>query len=309
MLPAELAQRIDWKTLELQTGTFVDPSLAASQSDLLFRAKIDDRDVFVYVLFEHQSSPDALMPLRLLRYVVRILEAHIRKSADPLPLPSVIPVVLHHSESGWTAPTELAPLFVEALIAVPELARWTPQFQFVLDDISRLSDEALHARALGAFPSLVLWALRDARTPARLLATMGLWAEAFAAVAGAPSGKDALVALFRYISLVSELPATTLHDTVQRVAPEAEEAVMTLAEQLIQQGRTEGRSEGRAEGRAEGRTEGRRGQLRRLLRAKFGGVPTAYEGKLDAASEDQLDAWAERLLVADCVESVFSDDH
>jgi hypothetical protein len=46
------------------------------------------------------------MPLRLLRYVVRILESHVQDAATPslaLPLPLVIPVVLHHSETGWTA--------------------------------------------------------------------------------------------------------------------------------------------------------------------------------------------------------------
>jgi hypothetical protein len=107
------------------------------------------------------------------------------------------------------------------------------------------------------------------------------------------------------------LSATTLHETVQRVAPEAEDAVMTLAEQLIQQGRTEGRAEGRTEGRTEGRAEGRAeatlGLLRRQLLIKFGMMPSRYESKLEAASEQQLDVWAERLLVADRIELVFAE--
>ena len=43
----------------------------------------------------------------------------------------------------------------------------TPHFRCIVDDLSRLSDQDLKARALGAFPTLVLWALRDARAPGR----------------------------------------------------------------------------------------------------------------------------------------------
>ena len=38
------------------------------------QATLDGRAAFVYVLIEHQSSPDPMMPLRMLRYVMRIWE-------------------------------------------------------------------------------------------------------------------------------------------------------------------------------------------------------------------------------------------
>jgi hypothetical protein len=46
----------------------------------------------------------------------------------------------------------------------------TPHFRCIVDDLSRLSDQDLMARALSAFPTLVLWALRDARTPGQIQA-------------------------------------------------------------------------------------------------------------------------------------------
>ena len=54
----------------------------------------------MYVLFEHQSGVDAMMPLRLLKYVVRVLERQVREDGPVLPLPLVVPVVLHHSEGA-----------------------------------------------------------------------------------------------------------------------------------------------------------------------------------------------------------------
>ena len=50
-LPPEVAARIDWNTLKLEPGSFVDPNLRLSESDLLFSAKADGREIGIYVLF------------------------------------------------------------------------------------------------------------------------------------------------------------------------------------------------------------------------------------------------------------------
>jgi hypothetical protein len=78
-------------------------------------------------------------------------------------LPVVIPVVVHHGEAGWTATTRFENLFDADLLAEPDIAGLVPHFGFVLDDISRLSDEDLARRALGLVATLSLWALRDGR--------------------------------------------------------------------------------------------------------------------------------------------------
>src|SRR6187399_1970474 len=76
VLPAALVARTDFSTLALCPGSYIDENLAGSQSDLLFSVKVDGKPSLIYVLFEHQSSPDKLMPLRLLGYIVRILVRH-----------------------------------------------------------------------------------------------------------------------------------------------------------------------------------------------------------------------------------------
>jgi predicted transposase/invertase (TIGR01784 family) len=64
-LPAELAQRIDWSTLALQPGSFVDPELGLRHTDLLFSATLDGHGALLYLLVEHQSTPDPLMVARV----------------------------------------------------------------------------------------------------------------------------------------------------------------------------------------------------------------------------------------------------
>jgi len=52
-------------------ASYVDEALSASQSDLLFSVRVAERPALLFILFEHQSQPDRLMPLRLLRHILR----------------------------------------------------------------------------------------------------------------------------------------------------------------------------------------------------------------------------------------------
>ena len=74
LLPAALGEHVQWSTLDLVSGEFLDPQLAHLQSDLLFTVDIGARSACLYVLFEHQSTVDRFMPLRLLRYMTRVWE-------------------------------------------------------------------------------------------------------------------------------------------------------------------------------------------------------------------------------------------
>ena len=61
----------------------------------------------------------------------------------------------------------------------------------------------------------------------------------------------------------------------------------------------------REEGREEGRIQGEVTILERLLRRRFGPVSEATRTRLQTATPDQLEAWAERLLDAPNSDAVF----
>ena len=67
VLPAPLSAAIEWSTLELCPGSFVDPRLSQQHTDLLFKVRYAGHDAHLYVLFEHQSTEDSLMPSRILQ--------------------------------------------------------------------------------------------------------------------------------------------------------------------------------------------------------------------------------------------------
>jgi hypothetical protein len=296
LLPPKLAARIDWSALTLVPGVYVDEKLRLSHSDLLFTAPCGGASLLLYLLFEHQSTHDPRMAFRLLQYMVRIWEA---VSRDDGRLPVILPLVLHHSERGWTSSTEFEALLDadDELLAL--VGPYVPRFAFLLDDLSAERDAALHARAmLSALGRLLLLCLRHAREPEELVAELRRWVDLLEQVRGAPGGVAALAQVWSYVMVAlrkEEAPEVVVKRLVAVVGKESEEEIMTAAEILIQRGREQGEE------------RGVRGTLLRLLRTRFGEVPDATRARIEAAGKLQLDAWVDRLLTAKSLDEVFAE--
>jgi predicted transposase/invertase (TIGR01784 family) len=107
VVPPMLAQGLDWSTLTLRPGSFVDSALAHQHTDLLYSAAWHDGgEAFVYFLFEHQSTlpTDGLMAHRLFRYQGRIWDRWRADHPKTKKLPMIIPIVMYHGEAPWTEP-------------------------------------------------------------------------------------------------------------------------------------------------------------------------------------------------------------
>jgi predicted transposase/invertase (TIGR01784 family) len=60
------ASCMDWASLALLPGSFINDQMWGFEADLLFSVKIGPSDALVYILWEHQRSEDPGMALRLL---------------------------------------------------------------------------------------------------------------------------------------------------------------------------------------------------------------------------------------------------
>lgn len=87
-----------------------------------------------------------------------------------------------------------------------------------------------------------------------------------------------------------------------RSMPEHKEKVMTIAQEL----REEGRKAGLAEGTKRGRVEGRQEALLRVLDHRFRRLPKKLRERVRAASASELDTWLDRAVDAPTLEAVFS---
>jgi len=137
----EITQELDLDTLALEKDTFIDPQLRESYSDLLYSVQLKNQrmdvgQALVYFLFEHKSEAEALTAFQMLRYIVRIWEQRLRNNR---PLCPIIPLVVYHGETAWSAPRR-----IEDLVASPEAFReFSVQFGFPLLDLSQTSDDEL----------------------------------------------------------------------------------------------------------------------------------------------------------------------
>lgn len=298
ILPADLASKIDLESLDVVPGSFVDDELAERHVDLLFRTRLHvGSTAYVYLLLEHQSEPDALMPWRILVYMIRIWQKHLRESPDARSLPLIIPLVIHHGEQGWTAPRRLHELF-DDLDVHPFLGSVLPDFELLIDDLVHRDDAELRARPLPAVAKLTLWVLRDARIDGRLAEHVRAWTEELRQVASAPD-LDGFIALMRYIANVGgRATFEEIRSAIAREVPHEEAAMITAAESFRQEGFELGKTEGKLEGKAEGVLEGMRVMVRRAFETRFGTAPHAFTARVASASEAELSRLLERVVVA-----------
>jgi predicted transposase YdaD len=286
VLPPGLAARIDWGTLTLRPGSFVDEALALQHSDLLFSATLSGRMALIYVLCEHKSGPEGLTAFQLLRYMVRVWEDHRQRHPEARLLPAIVPVVVHHGEGGWTVARGFEELLDVDEETLADLGAHVVRFRFVLDDLSQESDEALRARAMSALGRLSLWCLRNARRPEQIVAGVREWLGLVQEVRRAPNGMAALVKLWRYVLEVGERfgPEDLVARLTAAMGPKEKEAVVTAGEQLVERGRQEGERKGQQK------------VLLKMLRARFGELPEAVVAQVNAAGSAELELWIDRIL-------------
>ena len=298
-LPPEIVRHLDLSTAERCEDHFVDETLQAVETDLLYRVRWAGREAFLYVLLEHQSGVEVLMAFRMLRYVVRIWERWLRGHEGATSLPPVIPLVLYHGRGRWTAATELTDLIDAPCRLIDVLRPHLPAFSFRLEDLSEQDDETLRALETTAFVRLVLLLLKRAREgdgASLLRACAGL----FSAASKGPLGFQDVMAALQYLVRVSEgVHEEDIRWLADELSQESEEVIVTLADRW--------REEGLTRGREEGREQGRRSMLLKMLRLRFGEIPDGVVARVGAACLDEIDSWAERVLTAASAEEVVAN--
>jgi hypothetical protein len=275
---------------------------------VLFQVDIAGRPALLYVLLEHQSKPDPLMPLRVLGYAVRVMEEHLRDHPDSKRVPLVLPIVVHHGEQGWTAPRTFAEVLDAPAELLASLGPYLPSFELLIDDLAAISEGELRRRQMTSLATLTLLALQRLRGTSDVIAELRRLLDLAEQVLDAPRGTDAFAAVLSYILEVTNVARPELGELVRQLGPRGEEAIMSTADVIRAEGRAEGRMEGRAEGRMEGRAEALAEALLRVLRVR--GLVASDEQRrraLGCADLEVLARWLDRAATAGSVDDVFAD--
>lgn len=94
--------KIDFRTIENIGTRFISEDYEKRESDLIYKVKIEDeKEIYIYILLENQSSVDKFMPVRCLNYITGLYLELIKAKGEKIELPAIFPIVLYNGDEKW----------------------------------------------------------------------------------------------------------------------------------------------------------------------------------------------------------------
>jgi predicted transposase YdaD len=304
ILPDRVARHIDWDSLQAVHASFVDAALSQRHGDLMFSARlVEGHEVYLWLLFEHQSTIDRWMPLRMLEMVVEFLKGWRKEHPEALRLPAILPIVLYQGATPWTAPRTLAELYDLSDQALRDLSEFLLSLRFVLDDLRVTPDDALMERPVDDLVRVALVVMKHV-TSERVLDLLARLREEIVRLLATEHGRIGLSGIVWYIECVH--PELNRFDILRHLGPVVgpeitktmESYEETLKRMWIEKHTRLARNEGKQEGQQE--------LLLRLLARRFGALPEAVTAQVMNAGREELECWSDRILDAASLDDVFA---
>ena len=135
----EWVHSLDFDTCEPLDKSFISEHYKETESDLIYKIQFQDREVYIYILIEFQSTVDPFMALRVLNYITNFYMDFLVNNSGVSKLPAVFPIVLYNGNARWTAPVNLSALIEQT----PPLGRFALDFEYFLIAENQYSQEAL----------------------------------------------------------------------------------------------------------------------------------------------------------------------
>ncbi len=274
-LPEDIRRHIDFDHLEITDGTYVDEKLRDKHSDIVYRTKIRGQAAFLYILFEHQSSPDPVMVFRLLCYMVNLWREYRDQNPKAKKLPVIIPIVLYHGQEKWNSPLSFSGM-IEG--HNDDLCVFIPDFTYQLYDLKKYRDENLMIGDMALRAVLHLFRhIFDPDFGEHLLRAM----QTLAQMDDRRKSLEFLELVLRYVYHARNEDRETARGYIEQGiacfdSEKAKEVAMTVAEQIRQEGKTS--------------------LLSVMLAERFGKISRQIEQKLSGSDAGTLDRFGRAIF-------------
>ncbi len=150
-LPEMLSATAHWQTLKIEPDSFVG-RYQNHLADILYSVEIGEGNerAYIYLLCEHKSSPERLLPLQIYRYSAEIWQMWLqqqRKAKQSIEhLPLLWPIIFYHGDQRpYPFSTDIRDCFANRKVAT---ALFDRPYQLV--DLSCYSDEQLKQHGVAA---------------------------------------------------------------------------------------------------------------------------------------------------------------
>jgi len=234
-LPEDVRKHLDLESLIVEKGSYVDEDQRNHFSDLVFSVNLKNGELTkVYCLFEHKSTPEVMVSLQVLRYMV--LEwNNILKQKDAIvrKLAPIIPIVVYQGHPKWNVGRDF-----HGIIDFPadSFKTFIPDFKYLLWDFSGVDDKELQDALILRYYVLICKALGSDDLPDYLFELV----EAFYKTLGSKTALEYIEIFFRYIAKSSEkVSKKDFENALKKLSHGGEQVMNTLAEQWKTEGREE----------------------------------------------------------------------
>ncbi len=307
---ADIVKRIDLGRVKLVQTTFVERDYRHVESDVVLLAPLRRRKgertarvLLIYILIEHQSEPDRLMPLRSVDYVVQIFKYQVRewskthRSLARIRLHPVLPVVFYTGTQRWDSVGRLVDL-VEMGEAFESA---TPAMEPLFINLPVIDPKILEEK--GGFFGWVLRLIQQRKSRPREFRR--LLNRAIQHLENMPQAERR-----RWLELLSYIMALVYHVREPSEWPSLQQAIEASVQtdehrQEVFEMRRTIADELKEEGAKEGAIKKSQQTLIRLLKRRFGDVPDELSSAIRATSDpEQLDEWLDRFVTAETLEEV-----
>ena len=161
--------QLNFETLEKVNASFVSETNRQREADMIWRVRMKDTWLYVYLLLEFQSSVDRTMALRMMTYI-GLFYQDLAKSSEYKDkehlLPPVLPLVLYNGQDKWKVSCDMSGIVAEA---PGELKKYQVKLKYLLIDEGRLKASTL---AIERNLAAVLFRLEKSGTPSELKEAM-----------------------------------------------------------------------------------------------------------------------------------------
>lgn len=147
--PEELKQHLDFSTMNLSPTSFINEKMKEHASDIIYTCQWKDKAVSLNFIFEHKSYFPDMIVLQLLQY---LLDGYNFQYQESKLLTPIIPVVVYHGKRQWEGGT----LADYMALHVDFLQQYIPDFEYILIDLDKYSDEEIAAIESGFILNKIL---------------------------------------------------------------------------------------------------------------------------------------------------------
>lgn len=241
LIPPATSQAINWEAIEVVPTSFVDPSLAAKEADILYSVDLNGEDAYVYVLLEHQSTQPKWMIARMHGYLSRIHERHLSMYPDAKELPVVVPVILYQGVEDWTRSTQYIDYFDQKAAKQEAFAGYIPDFKAEVISLPAMLEGDIKGDPYFEATLRLMKAIRERGAIENCLEAIET---ALSIICTEREDVEFVIAAYHYALHADDVDIGAIQGKFSDIQnTELKNVAMTAAQQLIEKGLNQGRQE------------------------------------------------------------------